>query len=505
MTVLKTTAALLTLSLVATTAGAQANRQGRAAPACNIQSSGSAQVTNAYEALNNFAAAEPTAEAGKQLARAVSLVTADPDRPGSDDARKWVLAQSLAAFTLIPDQPTTGTRADFGFSGDAQGQVDIVLAADTALTAVAQAHPGCESQIAPLRQMILVAAINEATAKFNAGDPAGAKPLAERILLLEPESPHAHHLLANVAVTEQRYPDAVSLFEKVAASTKDDSTLRELYSSSVQSAGYILNSLAEGAVGEEQAALGRRSAEAFQAYLAVNPDDSEARNGLGKAQAFAGDTAAATAMYAAMLADPSKYNPIELVNSAVGAANAGRAADAVKLTEAALQSNPYMRDGLFILATVAVQAEQFDKVIPVAKRLIEVDPSNPDNYAILAAGYQGMLERSDDRRMQQAYTDSMVRTSQRAQAMPVRVSFSDFLQPSATERVLNGTVENLGETPASYVMRVEFLDASGNVVATGEQALDEVAPASSKTFSVAAQGQGIVAYRYAPLGAPATP
>lgn len=504
MTVIKTTAALLALSLVATTAGAQANRQGRA-PACNIQSSGSAQVANAYEALNNFAGGEPTAEAGKQLARAVSLVTADPDRAGSEDARKWVLAQSLAAYTLIPGQATIGTRADFGFTSDAQGQVDIILAADSALKAVAEAHPGCQSQIEPLEQMILVAAINEATAKFNGGDPAGAKPLAERILVIEPESPHASHLLANVAITEQRYPDAVALFEKVAAATKDDSTLKELYSTSVQSAGYILNSLAEGATGEEQATLGRRSAEMFQAYLAVNPSDAEAQSGLGKARAFAGDTAAATAMYASMLADPSKYNPIELVNSAVGAANAGRPADAVRLTEAALQSNPYMRDGLFILGTVAVQAEQFDKVIPAAKRLIELDPSNPDNYSLLAAGYQGMLEGTEDRKLQQAYTDSMVRTAQRAQSMPVRVSFTDFLQPSATERVINGSVENLGQTPASYVLKMEFLDAAGNVVATGEQALDAVAPASSKTFSIAAQGQGIVAYRYAPLEAPATP
>ncbi|HEY0971160.1 MAG TPA: tetratricopeptide repeat protein [Gemmatimonadales bacterium] len=495
MTVTRTAAALLTLSFTAASAGAQG-------ATCDIKSSGSAQVTSAYEALNNFASGEPTAAAGKQLAKAVGLVTAKADRPGADDARQWVLAQSLAAFTLIPNQPTQGARADFGFTDRPQEQVDIVIVADSALDVVEKAHPGCKAQIDPLRNMILIAAINEATAKFNGGDAAGAKALAERVLVVEPTSPHAHHLLANVAVKEQQYPAAVELFEKVADQTKGDSTMAELYSTSVQSAAYILNSLAENATGEEQAQFGRRAAARFQEYLAINPADAQAKQALGKAQAISGDTAAATALYGEMIANPGKYNSFELVNAGVGAANAGRPADAVRLVEAGLQSNPYLRDALYILATVAVQAEQYDKVNPTVDRLLKLDPNNPDNYALLAAGYQGLLSETTDKKLQKAYTDSMMRATLIAQQMPVRVSINEFAQQAENQHVLNGAVENLGDAEASYTLKFEFLDASGNPVATREQVIDAVAPKSSKTFSIAIEQPGVAAYRYAPIWTP---
>jgi cytochrome c-type biogenesis protein CcmH/NrfG len=504
MTVKHTTAALLTLSLAATAAGAQARPAAQAgksnAPACNIQSGGSAQILSAYESLNAFASGEPTAASAKELAKAVSLVTAKSDKANTDVARQWVLAQTLAAYTLIPNQATLGTRAQFGFAGDPQAQVDILIVADSALDAVAAAHPTCQSQIVPLQRMVLISAVNEATGKFNAGDVAGAKTLAQRVLTMQPESPHAMHLLANVAVKEQQYPTAVELFEKVAVETKDDSAMAELYSTSVQSAAYLLNSLADAATGEEQAALAKRSADYFRQYLAVKPDDAAAQAALGRAMVATGDTAAASALYGAMLQDPSKYDGIELINAAVSAANGGRAAEAVRLVEAGLQSNPNLRDGLFVLANVAVQAEQFDKVVPAATKLIQLDPNNPDNYNLLARGYEGLLTGTTDKKLQKTYTDSMMRVTAEATKMPAKVTVADFSQGEGNQRVLNGTVENLTDAPADYVLRVEFLDASGNVVATKEEALAAVAPKSSKNFSITVDQPGAVAYRYARIG-----
>lgn len=505
MTVKHTTAALLTLSLAATAAGAQARTSGAQgsqsnAPACSIQSGGSAQILSAYEALNSFAAAEPTAAAGKDLAKAVALVTAKSDKPNTDVARQWVLAQTLAAYTLIPDQPTIGTRSQFGFTGEPQAQVDILILADSALDAVAAAHPGCQSQIVPLQRMVLISAVNEATGKFNAGDVPAAKTLAQRVLTMQPESAHALHLLANAAVKEQQYPQAVELFEKVAVETKDDPEMAELYSSSLQSAAYLLNNLADAASGEEQAALAKRSVGYFQQYLTVSPDDAAAKAAMSRAMATTGDSAAATALYGEMLANTSKYGSIELINAAVSAANGGRAADAVQLAEAGMQSNPNLRDGLFVLAMVAIQAEQFDKAVPAASRLVEIDPNNPDNYNLLAQGYEGLLTTATDKNRQKVFTDSMMRASAAANQLPAKLTVSEFSQGDGNQRVLNGQVENLTDMAADYALTMEFLDAGGNVVATKQETIAAVAPKSTKSFSIAVDAPNVVAYRYARIG-----
>lgn len=506
MTVKHTTAALLSLSLAASTAAAQAKKPAASAaarssaPACNIQSAGSTQISSAYDLLNTFASGEPTAEGSKHLVKAVGLVTGKADKPNTETARAWVLGQALAAYTMVPGQATMGSRATFGFSDDPQGTVDIIVVADSALASVAATNAGCVAQIEPVQRMLLVAAVNEASAKFNAGDMPATKELAARVLKVRPNSPHAEHLLANVAVREQDYKGAVERFEKVMAATKGDSTLGELYSSSLQSAAYILGNLAEATTGDESAALAKRSAGYFQEYLATNPDDAQAKTAMSKALAASGDSTAANAMFAEMMANPGKYRGVELINAGVQASNAGRGADAVKLVQAGLVENPYLRDGLFVLAQIALQTEDFQTALDASHRLIALDPANPDNYTTLANAYQGLVSSVADKKQQRAYLDSLQKATTTASKLPARVTVTDFSQAAGNQVVMNGSVENLGDKPADFTLTIEFLDKAGNVVATKQETVAGVAPKSTKSFSVSVEQPGVIGYRYAPLG-----
>ena len=45
-----------------------------------------------------------------------------------------------------------------------------------------------------------------------------------------------------------------------------------------------------------------------------------------------------------------------------------------------------------------------------ARRLVAVDPCNPDNYNLLALAYQGILTTNPPREAQRAYLDSMQKT-----------------------------------------------------------------------------------------------
>ena len=504
----RTTAALLGAMLVASTAGAQGktpvkgkNAATSAAPKCNIQSGGSVRVSAAYDALSKFNTASGETADPKFLMTAVKELSTAPDKPGTEIARQWVLGQTLVAFTLIDGQPTAGPRKNFGYASDPEAPIDILLAADSAFQAVETASPGCKSQIEPMRRMAVIAATNAATAQFNGGNLDSTAVLAARVLKLQPDSPHAYHLMANVEVKKQNYQAAADNFERVLAATATDSTLADLHESALISEAYLLQNLADA---EQDDALSKplaeKAANYFREYLKTNPTDASASSALARTLVTAGDTAAASNMYGTMLADPSRYSAMDLLNAGVGAANAEKYPEAMSLLEAGVAGNPYLRDGLFVLTQVALKSEQYDKAADAARRLVEVDPNNPDNYNLLAGAYQGLLGNTKDKKIQKAFTDSMLRANAKASSMPVRVTVADFAEPGAGQRVLNGTIENLADAPTSYELKVDFLDEKGNVLASKTETVADVAGKSSKSFSIAVQQPGIVAYRYAPLG-----
>ena len=63
-----------------------------------------------------------------------------------------------------------------------------------------------------------------------------------------------------------------------------------------------------------------------------------------------------------------------------------------------------------------------------------------------------------------------------------------------------GSIENLSDKPMNNVaLKIDFLDQTGNVVASQTAQLPSVAPKGSQSFTVNANKDGIVAFRYAPL------
>ncbi|HEU4631165.1 MAG TPA: tetratricopeptide repeat protein [Gemmatimonadaceae bacterium] len=502
----KATAALVALSLAATTAGAQAGGQRPAQqpvrPKCDIQSQGSTKVSAAYEALQRFNGAQTEAEKPKALSDAVRNLTEPLDKPEAETARQWVLGQALVAWTLVEGQPTVGQRGTYGYATDPQGTIDLLYAADTVFDAVLAKVPECAEQIDNMRRLPYVATVNKAVELFNAGNTDSAKVLAERAMVIYPDAAPTYHLLGNIAVKQQDYPKAVELLGKAAELAAGDSSLADVRRTALESVATITQNQAQAAQGEEQKALAAKAAGYYKDLLAMQPDNSNAQTGLAQSLAMAGDTTALSGIYATMLAQPDKYSSFELLDAGVGALNNERNAEALPLIEASVKRNPYYRDGLFALAYVYDATGDYPKMVDAVKRLLAVDPSNPDNYNLLSKAYQGIIASLTDNGAKKPYTDSLVKASAAAQKLPVRVTFGDFQQPAPDQRVLNGTIENLGTAPADYVLKLEFLDASGNVVTTKEETVAGVQPKASKTFAVPATGQGIVAFRYAPLTPP---
>lgn len=494
---LRSSAALLGVALAATTAGAQA--PAAAAAKCDIQSGGSPQITAAYDALGKFNATNDAAEQRKHLQAAVKQLSGAADKQATDVARNWVLGQALVAWTLVPNQATEGPRADFGYATDPQARIDLLAAADSAFDVVEAKMPGCKQQTTSMRMLPYNATANAAVQAFNAGQLDEAKALAERAARIYDVAPHVHHLLGNIAIKQQQYREAIPHLEAAVEQAQGDTTLKEVRYNALDNLAVLVANEAATATGDEQKALAAKAAGYYRQILEAKPTDAAAQTGLAQTLALSGDTTAVAGIYSKMVADVGSYSSNQLLDAGIGAANAGRTDDAVTLLTAGLRDNPFYRDGLFALAIMYLNQQKYDSVATTATKLVAIDPSNPDNHALLAQAYEGIISTATDNKVKKAYADSMLKTQQRAQRMPVRVTFNDFQNLGSEQRVLNGSIENLTDAPATYVLKVEFLDKSGNVVATKEETVSDVQGKGSKTFSISVQQAGVVAYRYAPL------
>jgi predicted Zn-dependent protease len=365
--------------------------------------------------------------------------------------------------------------------------------------------------------------------------------LARRSLQLSRNMPYGYIVLAQYSAKANKPQEAISYYKQGVAAAKDTSladTRRQLE----MQLGNFAADAADAATGADKTALLGEAKAAYEA-LAKDPGTKyadAARAGQARLAQLSGDTTAIRASYADQLANPSAFSYASLMNAAVTAARANQTKDALKLFEAARTVNPYHRDVLYNLSRLYLLDSSYAKGITVARSLIQVDPSNPDNYQLLAIGYAAIQKHYGTQQKdyeahskalgQRANTsktasvvkaaidsasrlnpfikaygdstkiavDSALKYQQLMTSLPVKVSFTEFT-PSESKVTLGGTVLNQSDAAKSYTMKIEFLDKSGNVVNTQDVAVGPVQPHQSANFSATGTGAGIIAFRYAPL------
>jgi tetratricopeptide (TPR) repeat protein len=212
----------------------------------------------------------------------------------------------------------------------------------------------------------------------------------------------------------------------------------------------------------------------------------------------AGDSVSIPAVYAPLLANPSKFGELTLVHAGVVATRNGHPADAVKLFDAALAQNPYSRDAINNLAATYIQNNEFPKAFPLIDKLITLDPSNPDNPLLYAFAYQGLYKGTKDKKLQKIYTDSLIFFNAKSENATVKLAVNEFTR-RADQTMLGGTIENRGKAAKTYTVNVEFLDKSGTVVSTETATVGPVAPQKSEKFRITSAKGGVYGYRYKPL------
>ena len=513
---------LLLCASVTAVAGAQQKKD------CPADEGKPGEVARAMLSLQMAQNAKPE-DAAKQLRSAIgSLEKADKTK--NPVGYNFVLGKTLVMWLSQPNEPAVTTRGSLGFQQNPQAQYDLVMGIDSAFSAVDKAMPDCASETSAWRaQKGWVTMVNDAIQQLNADHADSAEALAKRSLILNPNAPYGYMVLGNLYQKRDSVRQAINYFKQTVEKSGSDTSYADLKRQTALAAANLAATAAGSATGSDKASY---LSDAKWGYELVANDPKagsyadQARTGLAQLAAASGDTAAVRATYAPQLANPTQYTFQQLLSAGVTAARAQQVSDATTLFEAAYKKNPYHRDVLYNLAIMYLNGEKYNKVIPVVRELVAIDPSNGENYRLFTIAYANEQKGFNDKiknynalakkaklpKTAKAYedsarfyfdsakavADSALRYNTVAEGFPMKVAFNEFSQQD-DKSTLGGTITNSSDQSQIYTMKVDFLDASGKLVNSQTTTVGPVAPGQSGKFTVSGTGAGIAAFRYAPL------
>jgi tetratricopeptide (TPR) repeat protein len=532
---LSPTARALGLTMAfATAAGAQAAQK-----ACEVNESRPSQVGKATFSVQAATSASTPEIAARQLSSAVKLLTDNGDKMDNQPGRNFVLGKALVLWSIQDKVEMTTKRGPLGYTTDPMGTIDLAAAIDSAFKVVETSNPECISETARWRgQKGWINMVNKAIEKLNAEDADSSELIARRAIMLNPYAPYGYVVLANVMQKRNKSTEAFDLYKKSVEMASRDTLYDDIRR---QSLLYLGNLAVDSAEMAPDAASKTKYVETARgAYEQIMKDKdagefiSNARAGLCRVAIASGDTASLRTTYREPLASAAAFSYSDLMNAGVCMARAEMVPEATTLFQAAYEKNPYHRDALSNLSIMLLRADLHERSLPLAQRLVSVEPNNPENIQLLVLSYAGIAKRARDVRLagsrtttstktgskaptktaapagpklsvavtdslfkiEQAFTDSAVKTNESKEKLVYKIQLSDF-STNDEKSTVSGTVTNQGTEQKPVTVRVDFLDKDGKVITTKEATVGPIAAGGNARFTVSVNpGKGISAFRY---------
>src|SRR5919108_4042526 len=223
--------------------------------------------------------------------------------------------------------------------------------------------------------------------------------------------------------------------------------------------------------------------DALSEYVAAYPGEPESAMALATLYAQSGRWALAAAVFDSLAGHAPDLEPEALFGPGARLVEQGMYRAGARALTLGLGKNPYRRDALFSLAVAYYQLHDSTSLLPVAQRLLALDPLNRASLKLVAAGWDFRRGR-DSTKAYVARADS---------ALAVEISVPSFV-PDTTGASLEAGALNLKSTPSTPLrLTVEFLDPSGQVVATASQDVPSLAPRQNRLFELHVSGKRIAA------------
>lgn len=226
--------------------------------------------------------------------------------------------------------------------------------------------------------------------------------------------------------------------------------------------------------------------DALRAYLAVYPGELEAAAQLATLYAERRLEREAAAVFDTVAAHLESPDLDGLFTAGQRLMSQGLYRAGARALTLGLEKNPYRRDPLYALGMGYYRLRDSTGLLPVAQRLVALEPLNRTSIRLLAAAWQLRMQR-----------DSTLKYLVQADsALAVEVVVSSFL-PDSAGAAITLIATNL-KTAASRPFRltVECLDTRGHVIATETRDIPSIPPQDTRQIDLRVAGKGIAGWRY---------
>lgn len=361
------------------------------------------------------------------------------------------------------------------------------IGADSAFSRVEMLLPECQADIDYYRQTVYVRAVNRGIDSLQSYANDGAKHEFRNAAAAWSESNVPAFYLASVFGEEGDIDSALHYFGRVIQIGTADTAHLDNYNTSIENTAILYQMIEDY----------DSTIVYFKMVRELDPANSEALLGIAEAYAYMGDTENAGMFFDSVLANAASMSDLDLMNAGVKLFNSDEFDRAAAAFEAGLGKNAFHRDGLYNLANTYLaiyddasrpqdeRSAALQKMDETTHRLLDVDPHNREVFRILAAAHQ-----------MQGMEDSTATIMDALDAIEYDVVV-DLARPENGIYILAGRLVAAGESQVNTAtIEFEFLDATGNVVATGSLAGETLAAGGSSRFDFQQAEPGIVAWRY---------
>ncbi|HET8835707.1 MAG TPA: tetratricopeptide repeat protein [Gemmatimonadales bacterium] len=366
--------------------------------------------------------------------------------------------------------------------------------ADTALTKAEQLAPDCAKDISLYRRNAWVALINAGSKFEEDKNTDSAFALYRQANSIYRQSPIGFYRAASIWNDKGQADSAAYYFGMAAAAVPADAT-------DTTDVKYRNNSAFSQGVLLLNAKKYDQAAPVFEQYLKWMPKDAQAKRGLAAAYRGLGQNDKASALEKEVVASGGAggggaagggTGTDDIMSAGISLFKDKKYAEAAGAFEKVVAAEPYNRDALSSLANTYLALGNGPKLLETSQRLVAIEPMSESALKLLGEGYK-----------QSSKVDDAVKTAEQVLALPANVRAANFAtQGNGASLTLTAigrdaqTAAGKPIAPAAVPITVEFINASGQPVATQEATIPAVANGASQDVKVDAQGAGIAAWRY---------